>query len=270
MKAVVAGIGLMAYPSASVAQQKEYDIEIELGRTMAWRRDTNGILVPAGERTTFRSRERPVSSLQSPNIVRLIQFPEFAVDRILIPQVVDDLHLSELQVTQLTELQDEIHGLSKRLLQSASSDVSGTTAPKVENPLDNFVNHVQRAEYIAKMRKQIAAKSEDKIKLLVSEWQFKRFNQLELQMKLLFKGLPALTSHDVANPLKLTDVQRTEIGDKSQEMLLRYSIEARKLYQKMMEERLESCLTDAQRELFIQRRGTPSENLVLHPAPLKN
>jgi Spy/CpxP family protein refolding chaperone len=117
----------------------------------------------------------------------------------------------------MPEVQKEI-GLSEADAAKLAEDLQALRPPRGQNNFGDFQNlseeeRQKRFEDFRKQMEEVSKKSEDLIKTTLSDAQFQRLEQLQIQRQ----GAMALNNEDVAKKLKITDEQKDKLDKIAEE-----------------------------------------------------
>jgi len=157
--------------------------------------------------------------------------PSDTMSILRLPQFKKELELLDDQVEEIRMIQEEMQTQTREIFKDA-----------------NF--NRDAAQVVREAHSAIREQTEERLKKVLLPHQVKRLKQLQFQMQLRSRGASSLTSGALADALKMTDKQKTELAEKQQASQAKLQEEIEQLREKYQQQVLEDVLTKTQlREL---------------------
>lgn len=169
------------------------------------------------------------------------RLPNDTIQLLRMPQIINEIGLDEDQIATIGQLSQEMQKQIQNVFRSA--DFSSSDIQKI-------MREAQRT---------IREKTEEKLEEVLLPNQLRRFKQIKVQISLKNQGARSLLAGELAETIKLSDKQRTELMQVHAKKQAELQIEIELLREKYRKETLQSVLSKTQLRDLEQLAGDDYE-----------
>ncbi len=169
------------------------------------------------------------------------RLPNDTIQLLRMPQIIKEIGLDEDQIATIGQLSQEMQKQIQNVFRSA--DFSSSDMQKI-------MREAQRT---------IREKTEEKLEEVLLPNQLRRFKQIKVQISLKNQGARSLLAGELAETIKLSDKQRTELMQVHAKKQAELQIEIELLREKYRKETLQSVLSKTQLRDLEQLAGDDYE-----------